>query len=202
MSCVALRLSDMTNAEWITLLQQSGPRAFTLLYQRYWKLMYKHALSRVEDDDVAQDIVQEVFISLWQKRERLIISTSMEALLLGFVKIQVLAYFKQEKVRQRVIDKAIQQLETVMDAEPISQTAVDEAIQHALADMPENMRQSFLLRCDNRSIREISEMLGIAEQTVSNNLNEVVRRLRKKMAQETPGEYLTCLSILFSLFHD
>lgn len=192
----------MTNTEWIAALQRGDSRAYTLLYQRYWKSLYKQALSRVEEDQAAQDIVQDVFVSLWRKRERLAISVSMEAFLSGCVKLQVLAYFKKEKVRLRVIEKAMHQMETLLDTEALPQAEIDRSLQRALSGMPENMRQSFLLRCDNRSIREIAEILGIAEQTVSNNLNEAVKRLRKKIAHEPPGEYLTCLGVIVSLYHN
>ena len=192
----------MTNTEWISALQRGEPGAYAQLYEQHWKSMYKQALGRVEDDQVAQDIVQDVFVSLWQKRERLVISVSMEAFLAGCVKLQVLAYFKKEKVRLRVIEKAMQQMEILLDTEVLPQAEMDRSLQRALKGMPENMRQSFLLRCDNRSIREIADILGIAEQTVSNNLNEVVKRLRKKIDHQPPGEYMTCLGILLSLYYN
>ncbi|GGC34705.1 DNA-directed RNA polymerase sigma-70 factor [Parapedobacter defluvii] len=194
----------MTNTEWTTLLQTGDPHAYGDLYRRYWKLLYTHARSRVDDDAAAQDIVQDVFVRVWQKRQRLSLTTSMEAFLLGCVKMQVLSYYKKEKVRQRVIERAMQQLDILLEAgtDPVREAELDRSLQLALEDVPEKMRQSFLLRCDNRSIREIAELLGIAEQTVSNNLHEVVIRLRKKITQEHPGEYLTCLGLFLSLLND
>lgn len=190
----------MTTEKSTSAFQLDDREAFTELYHRYWDLLYKHVLSRVADNAIAQDIVQDVFVSLWQKRQRLRVTTTIEAFLLGCAKMQVLSYFKTEKLRQQVIEKAMQQLDVFVDDTDVVQLEVMEAsLGRAVGDMPENMRQSFLLRCDNRSIREIADLLGIAEQTVSNNLNEAVKRLRKKMAQQPPSQYLTCLSTFLVL---
>lgn len=189
----------MTNTEWTIALQRGDKETFTLLYNRHWKALYKQALSRVKEESIAQDIIQDVFIGLWEKRERLVITTSVAAFLAGCVKVQVLAYYKKERVRQQLLEQAMEHIEQAMEMEGIDQAKVDRSLQEALTDIPEKMKQSFLLRCDNRSIREIAEILGIAEQSVSNNLHEVVKRLRRKIVQQYPGEYLTCLTALLSL---
>ncbi|RQP18564.1 MAG: sigma-70 family RNA polymerase sigma factor [Parapedobacter sp.] len=191
----------MTEVALIDALRLGTPKAYDLLYDRYWKILYQKAYSRVADEDAAKDIVQDVFISVWQKRENLLIRTSLEQFLLGAIKYQVLNHFRSERVKQHVIDLALAKMELFVTDEHdrVSRDVLEAALDNGLYDMPENMKQSFLLRCDNLSIKEIAEKLGLAEQTVSNNLSEAVRRLRQKLSHQHRGEFLIGLSVFLSL---
>ncbi|WP_090602361.1 RNA polymerase sigma factor [Parapedobacter koreensis] len=193
----------MTEEALIDALRTGIPKAYELLYDRYWQMLYKKTYSRVADEDVAKDIVQNVFISVWQKRESLLIRTSLEQFLLGAVKFQVLNHFRSERVKQHVIDQAVAKMEpfTTDDHDRVSRDVLEATLDNALHGMPENMKQSFLLRCDNLSIKEIAEKLGLAEQTVSNNLSEAVQRLKKKVSHQQHGEFLIGLSLFLSLIN-
>lgn len=193
----------MTEVALIDALRAGVPKAYDLLYDRYWRMLYKKAYSRVLDEDVAKDIVQDVFISVWQKHENLVIQTSLEQFLLGAIKFQVLNYFRSERVKQRVIDLAMAKMELFVanEHDRVSRDVLEAALDNALHDMPENMKQSFLLRCDNMTVKEIAEKLGLAEQTVSNNLSEAVKRLRQKLSRQHQGEFLIGMSLFISLIN-
>lgn len=190
----------MTEVALIHALKTGLSSAYDILYHRYWRMLYKQAYSRVMDEEAAKDIVQNVFISIWQKRESLTVRTSLEQFLQGAVKFQVLNHFRSERVKQRVIDLALAKTALVAteDQDHASREMMEVALDNALQDMPENMKQSFLLRCDNRSIKDIAKMLGLAEQTVSNNLSEVVKRLRQKLAHGQQGGLLIGLLVLIA----
>ncbi|MBK1438891.1 sigma-70 family RNA polymerase sigma factor [Parapedobacter sp. ISTM3] len=192
-----------TDEALIDALRLGTPEAYSQLYDRYWKMLYKKAYSRVADEDAAKDIVQDIFISLWQKREELLIRTSLDQFLLGAVKLRVLNHFRSERVKQRAIDQALSRMELFVPEEHdrVSRDVLEAALDEALHGMPENMKQSFLLRCDNLSIREIAEKLGLAEQTVSNNLSEAIKRLKQKLSHQHQGEFLIGLSLFLSLIH-
>ncbi|MFC7523194.1 RNA polymerase sigma factor [Parapedobacter sp. GCM10030251] len=193
----------MTESALIDALRSGTPDAYEQLYHRYWKLLYKIAYSRVPDEDAAKDIVQNVLISIWQNRKSLRVRTTLEQFLRGAVKLQTLNHFRSERVKQHVIDLAMAQMELVVEPEsdPLSRHVLEQSLDIALHGMPENMKQSFLLRCENRSIKEIAEKLGLAEQTVSNHISEAVRRLRQKLTKHHQGELLLGLSLFLSLVH-
>lgn len=183
----------MTDSALLVLLKEGNPAAYTLLYERYWKILYKRAYGLLVDEEAAKDIVQTLFISIWQKRQHLVIHSGLESFLMGAVKLQVLNYYRAERVKEKVLDRAVARMEFITQSveELIPHDAVDRSVDMALEGIPENMKQSFLLRRDNHSIKEIAEKLNLAEQTVSNNLTEIVKRLRKTLSNEHTGEYLT-----------
>lgn len=193
----------MTESALIDALRSGIPDAYEQLYLRYWKMLYKTAYSRVPDEDAAKDIVQNVLISIWQNRKSLRVHATLEQFLRGAVKLQTLNHFRSERVKQHVIDLAMAQMELVVEPEsdPLSRHVLEQSLDVALHGMPENMKQSFLLRCENRSIKEIAEKLGLAEQTVSNHISEAVRRLRQKLTKHHQGELLLGLSLFLSLVY-
>lgn len=193
----------MTESALIDALRSGIPDAYEQLYLRYWKMLYKTAYSRVPDEDAAKDIVQNVLISIWQNRKSLRVHATLEQFLRGAVKLQTLNHFRSERVKQHVIDLAMAQMELVAEPEsdPLSRHVLEQSLDIALHGMPENMKQSFLLRCENRSIKEIAEKLGLAEQTVSNHISEAVRRLRQKLTKHHQGELLLGLSLFLSLVY-
>ncbi len=194
----------MTEVTFIDQLRAGHPGAYDRLYHSYWKLLYKKAYSRVLDEAAAKDIIQEVFISIWQRRRDLAINTSLEQFLLGAVRLQVLNHFRSEQVKRRALDQAMLHMQAVQEdgSLAVSRAAMEVALDEALQDIPENMKQTFLLRCDNLSIRDIANRLGLAEQTVSNHIGEVVKRMKRKLAQrEQPDEFLLSIALFLALVY-
>ena len=67
-----------SDEELLQLLKNDHPVAFDSVYNRYWKTLYHAAYNRVSDRDAAKDIVQNVFIEIWQKRYTLQITSSLK----------------------------------------------------------------------------------------------------------------------------
>ncbi len=193
----------MTEPHLIDALRSGTPSAYEQLYDQYWELLYRVAYSRTTDEDTAKDIVQNVLVGIWQNRKSLQVQTTLEQFLRGAVKFQTLNHFRSERVKQRVIDLAMSRMELTVEPESdsISRDVLEESLDKALYGMPENMKQAFLLRCENQSIKEIAEKLGLAEQTVSNNISEAVRRLRHKLSDQHHEEFLVGFLIFMSLLH-
>src|ERR1700710_1212554 len=64
--------------------------AFRILYDRYWETMYKKAFVRLGNDDDAQDVVQEVFISVWRNKQTIEVAASLEGYLFTAIKYSVI----------------------------------------------------------------------------------------------------------------
>ncbi|MFA6944434.1 MAG: sigma factor-like helix-turn-helix DNA-binding protein [Pedobacter sp.] len=75
---------------------------------------------------------------------------------------------------------------------------LEQTIEEAVNTMPEMLKQVYLLRSENLSVKEIAGKLGIADQTVKNYISEVLRRLRVKLAKKYPEGYVTYIAILFA----
>ncbi|MNY24513.1 RNA polymerase sigma factor [compost metagenome] len=176
------------NEELVRQLKLGNEVAYDLLYEQYWKKLYIHVLSRVKDEDAAKDIVQNVFISIWERKDSFQIHTSLDQFLFGAVKMKVLNYFRTEKMEERVMEYTLQKLEraTVSIHELSDYYDLEKLIETEIKELPENMRNAYLMRNAHLSTSEIAEKLNLAEQTVSNHVSEAMRRLRKKLGDKFP----------------
>lgn len=156
------------------------------IYQNYWAGVLESAYKRVRDEEVAQDITQEIFISLWENRERLIIQESLQAYLKGAVKYKVINYFKSAIIK----DKYREDLKLLM-AEQMELSAekklmlkdLNKEIDNAILHLPEKMRQIFWMsRKQEKTISEISAELDLSAQTVKNQISAALKVLKKKLS--------------------
>ncbi|MFC6103585.1 RNA polymerase sigma factor [Olivibacter domesticus] len=174
---------------WEAVRQRDDQQLFNQLYLRHWELLYAIAWNRTKDEDVAKDIVQEVFISFWERRKSIVIRTTVKQYLTGVLKNRLIDYFQSEQVKKRVLDRASQQMDTIIQQADASWShrEVEDVLEDELQKMPENMRNSFLLRLENLSTPDIAKRLNLAEQTVSNLHTEAGKRLRKKLLHRLRG---------------
>src|SRR5690606_10761926 len=93
-----------SDKELLIMLADSNVEAFDEVYKRYWSRMYNSAYNIVRDKDSCMDIVQELFIWLWEHRTQLDI-TSLNSYLLVAVKFKVANYIRKGKVRQSFFDR-------------------------------------------------------------------------------------------------
>lgn len=156
------------------------------IYLNYWEDVLDSAYKRVKDEEIAQDITQEIFISLWENRERLSIEGSLRAYLQGAVKFKVINYFKSSVVK----DKHKEDLrlligeETELSAEnKLMIKDLNKEIDVAISALPEKMRQVFLMsRRQEKTIREISDELGLSAQTVKNQISAALKVLKERLS--------------------
>ncbi len=88
-----------TDAELLLLLPQDSREAFEILYHRHWENMYKAAFLLLKDSNASKDVVQDIFIWLWQKRDQLEIQ-SLPAYLKVAVKFKVANYIRSANIRE------------------------------------------------------------------------------------------------------
>lgn len=144
--------------------------------------MYLSALKRVHDEDVAKDIVQEIFISLWERREHVIIQGSLQGYLLSAVKFKVIDYYRKSIILKKHEEDFYQLAElhyTLDHAEPRD---LESQLSQAIESLPGKMRKIFeMSRQESKSIDEISTELNISSQTVKNQLTTATKLLRKHL---------------------
>lgn len=165
------------------LLRQLGTGdriAFELIYEQYWERLYRIAREKVLYPENAEEIVQDIFVDLWERRKGLAIH-DLEHYLLRAVKYKVLDYVRAQIIR-RQHENTVITLSEQFDSETEEELAYRElrdAFQTALGDLPEKTREIFRLsRIEQLSSREISDRLQIPERTVTYHLAQGLRTLR------------------------
>lgn len=184
-------------------IKQDNHLAFDMLFGRYWEKMYRAAWARLNDEAAAQDIVQEIFIKLWQRRNSLEIQLSVEGYLLSAVRLSVISYFRSQKVSEQRMQDALSRVEILEDSIHANEgyLELERTLEEAVNHMPEMLQRVYHLRAENRSVKAIAGELGIAEQTVKNYISEVLRRLRHVIIEKHPEKHVTYLALILSVLH-
>src|SRR5437879_337067 len=90
-------MEKYSDIELLAQIKKDDRFAFNILFDRYWKKLYQTALARLIDDVEAQDLIQEIFIKIWQRRKNLEIRTSLENYLQRSVRLSVISHFRSKK---------------------------------------------------------------------------------------------------------
>lgn len=169
---------------------------FNSIYTTYYRKAFLFTLSYVHNDQVAEDIVSEAIIHLWElSKEREI--SNVEAILITYIRSKSLNYLKhiqaQENVCQTLLDKGQRELEIristleACDPNEILSKELRAKVKTLLADMPEKTRIAFVRdRLDGKSHKEIAEELGISVKGVEYHIGKAVKILRDNLKDYAP----------------
>ncbi|GHE29819.1 RNA polymerase sigma factor [Sphingobacterium griseoflavum] len=190
-------------------ITQGDYQAFNAIYDRYWNILLAIALKKVGDKELAMDIVQDLFIDIWQKRHSIQVQTSLRSYLTSALYFKVFMHFRRQGVQQKHIDQYHLLLETQECGEHFTSARYEEsyetllhAIQQSVHDMPQRMKEVFQLKY-YRSLnnQEIAENLGLSTQTVKNQLSKGLQQIRRHMEAERMDTSMLSLIGIFLLFH-
>lgn len=196
---IAQQISDVALIEGI---REGKPGMFEQLFNVYWEWLYLSAFRRLRDSDDAEDMVQDLFAELWQRRHTLEVSASIKTYLTTALKYKIIKRLAQADLKKKSLDHLLLQMEqvegTVLDI--MAAGEIHQTLDQAIKKFPENMRRVFQMRTADFTIAEIAEALGLSEQTVKNNTSEALRRLRfilsEKHPEIPPSSYLLLLICL------
>lgn len=156
------------------------------IYHNYWEDVLDSTYKRVRDEEIAQDITQEIFISLWENREKLIIEGNLGAYLQGAVKFKVINYFKSSVIKVKHKEDLLLLIGEGIEMSVENKLIVkdlNKEIDAVISALPEKMREVFLMsRRQEKTIREISAELGLSAQTVKNQISAALKVLKERLS--------------------
>jgi len=173
--------SNLTDQELLGLMSQSDQLAFTELYNRYWKKMLLVAWNHTKDKTNAEDLVHEVFIAFWDKRnERLI--ENVAAFLTTCVKYSIFKHYQKEKKRAALAQENYEFNETTDDEKKLDALFLKDYINGIVEQLPEKCRLTFQYsRVDGLSNAEIAEKMNISEKGVEANLTRALKVVKDNL---------------------
>ena len=193
-------LSDQRLLEHI---RNDNRLAFTELVNRYWEQLYKHLFYKIKQEDQAKDDVQEIFISLWDNRLKVVCDAqmSLSSYLFKAARYRAIDYFSRPHTAipfEDVLETALQLPSDHSADSVVLLKELEEVIDKELAGLPERLQQPYRLsREQHLSIKEIAAQLSISEQTVKNNISIVLQKLKAKVTgyQSDP---VICLIVILA----
>lgn len=173
-----------TDAELLLLLKQGDEPAFAELYKRYWKKLFAIAFNRLGSPEDAEEIVQDIFASLWRRRTTLKDDLTVGVYLSVSVKYRVIKTLGKHYLEKQYIDSLVA-CDQIDDStqEWLAFDELREQLAASIARLPEKCRLVFQLSRDQGfSQKQIAAELGVSEKTVEAHLGKAFKILRTKLA--------------------
>ena len=193
-------MSSLTDREILDFVSSDRRKAFELAFNQYWEKLYNHACKKLNSEDLAKDMVQETFTSMWKNLDKLSGQDQLLPYLYVVLRNLILNQYAKDEVRLKY---ATERVSLAEDSDySAHQILVSKELQHIIDDvikkMPLRMKEIYILkREDQLSIREIAENLGLSEQTVKNQLQSASHRLKTRIIQYDSS--MLALAILLSV---
>lgn len=168
-------------------------QAFEQLFKAHYRGLHAYAHTILRDEDLAEEMVQGMFLKFWEKRELLNIQSSIKAYLYRSVYNDSMNYLKHQKIQTKYQDFIMHNMDT--SHEPASAklelSQLEMKLKEALNELPEHCRTIFQMsRFEELKYREIAAQLGLSIKTVENQMGKALKILRLKLA-----DYVTLLAL-------
>jgi RNA polymerase sigma-70 factor (family 1) len=171
-----------TDSDLLNQMAEGNEYALRTLYDRYWNKIYGYTIGKVGNQDTAEDIVQDIFIELWNRREDIMIER-LEPYLYTAAKNQIINVIRKGIIRRHHEDSSYSAYLSVVRnldiEEDIAYKELRAAIQEGLEFLPDKTREIFRLnRLDELSAREVSILLDIPLRTVEYHIAHALRTMK------------------------
>ncbi|MCG8311366.1 MAG: RNA polymerase sigma-70 factor [Cytophagales bacterium] len=172
-------------------MEDTGPKiselqkTFELYYDRYWDYLVSFSANFIKDRNLAEDVVQEVFQSFWEKLEHLEDWNNLESYLYSSTKNRTINAIKKnsQRIFEHALSLADYDINTPMHADSLVQDELVKILHDAIAELPDRRRIIFKMKVFQRfSNDEISHKLGISIYTVKSQFTKALAYVRGALA--------------------
>ncbi|SEN71169.1 RNA polymerase sigma-70 factor, ECF subfamily [bacterium A37T11] len=176
-----LRQQPYTEAELLDGLKAGNEKCFSALYSLYAEILTRYAASKLASLEEARDVMHDLFVDIWSKRESVEIKSSLKQYLFTAIKYKVIDHIRKNSSRQ-VYQKMMLELNKFVETPDhlLELKDLQQKVNRALETMSVRVREIYLLsREEDLSISQIAEKLSLSEQTVKNQISSALKILRK-----------------------
>lgn len=176
----------MNEADLLSLLKEGNPDAFSILYNMYWKRVYNFSRLYISNRYTAEEIVQDVFVKIWESRSIIRENDNFKGLLFIITRNMVFNAYRKSinselyKINMlAALDQSCNSVEQEVETNSLSAY-----IESLIEKMPPRRKEIFnLSRKEQKSHKEIAEQLNISEKTIENQISEALKYLKKNMTE-------------------
>jgi RNA polymerase sigma-70 factor (ECF subfamily) len=182
-----------TDVDLVKRLQNNEEEALAIIYKEYWEIMFLAAYNLVKDRAVCEDIVQEVFISLWQRREKLQIKVSLKSYLYTSTVYKVYDHFNKNKkmVKDELFDNFENKIETSNPETKLMHQELINYLDSVVDSLPDKCREVYKLSRENMlSNKEIAEQLNISQRTVEGHISKALKIIKESLGVAVSIEFI------------
>ena len=194
--------SEANDDELFSMIKQGDERAFTHVYEKYHKLLYVVAYRHLMNQEMAEDIVQHVFVRLWEFRSELSVSVSLKNYLFTMTKNYVLDQIRNEYTALTKNYEIVQRKATYEDdlVEKLENKELHSLFYKAINLLPSQKRDICLMKVrDELSNKDIASKLGLSVNTIKTHYSEALKLLRINLNKMLIIVVITTLITLLSV---
>ncbi|MCH7412019.1 sigma-70 family RNA polymerase sigma factor [Belliella sp. R4-6] len=170
----------LSDTALIEKVNKGSKKAFEELYDQYWELLFDAAFQRLKSKDLAKDVVQELFIDLWNRKGKIQVKQSLKVYLLTAVKYNVFKVMDQINLEESL--NGHEGIVMLPSDDILPFEALYEQLEDALEDFPEMAGKIFRMnKLQGMSASEVSKELGINIQSVHNSVHKSMKLLKESL---------------------
>lgn len=175
------------DTELVERLQKGDVEAFDLIYEKYSMNLYSFGLKYLRSKEESEELVQSVFLKLWENYKSLNKDLSFKSYLFTIAYNDICKLFRKRNYRQKFIDETLHEnyhSSSGME-ESIDYKSVMDLVQQIINKLPVRQKSIFLKsRQEGKSTKEIAEEIGLSPGTVDNYISEALKFIRCQLRKE------------------
>jgi len=181
---------DKRERAWISQIQEGDKQAFRAVFEQYYLDLCGFAADYLNSVDRARDVVQDVFLKVWDRRGELEVHTSLKSYLFQAVRNRALNEVRRSRTASEYREDLNRDGVTHRSAEDTyHMRELSKEVQKAIAELPDRRRMAFLMhRRHDFTYKEIGQIMEISPKTVENHIGRALKFLRDRLADKFPKE--------------
>lgn len=190
----------LDEATTVNQIRQGNDTVFERVFKEHFNPLYAYAFTMLKDAVIAEEVVQTLFLKLWEKHQVLTINTSLKSYLYRATYNDCMNIIKHEHVKQKYQTHVTHSTHTVHESTShrLHEHELKQELEKALLKLPEKCRTIFQMsRFDELKYQEIADQLQISIKTVENQMGKALRILRLALADYLPVLIYCLLNLFF-----
>ena len=181
--------------KYIKRIKKGDLAAYEELFTKYYQLLCSYATKYVKDINISEEIVQELFYTIWKNKKDLKITTSVKSYLFKAVQNNCLLIINKKNVENKYTDFVKHNLKYSLEdtLHTVNYNEVNDIINSTLDSLPENCREIFKLsRYEGLKYKDIAQKLSISVKTVEANIGKALKSFRYSLK-----DYMSVFLIIY-----
>jgi RNA polymerase sigma-70 factor, ECF subfamily len=195
-----IMIVDLPEVELIEKLRSGDEKSFEYVFKTYYPSLAVFAKKYVYDLDLGKELVQDLFVKLYENHENLQINSSLKSYLFKSVQNKCLTHISQTQLRSKHLENvAVIERERELDgSDHMEQVQLEENIYNSISTLPDQCRRIFKMsRMEGLKNKEIAEELNISIRTVETQISKALKILRESLSK-----YMLILMVLIYLINN
>lgn len=194
-----IHILNMSDQLLIDRLKRGEETAYEILFKEYYKVLTVFANKYLKDLEVSKELVQELFVHLYEKRTNLEINSSLKSYLFRSVHNRCINLINAKKIRDKYAERMNYSRELAQNVidEEVNLTEIEGALYKAIGELPPKCRAIFKMnRFEGLSNAEIAVKLTLSKRTVETQISKALKILKLKLE---PYMVASCIIILMNI---